>query len=617
MYDIVKSEFKRYRIWALLLMLVHLVAAWFMHAAGFLWLDRTSPVHTGEWMAALFGGALFGLLQIGLHKRPSHWAYLIHRPISSTRIFLGLTIAALALICIALFLPALLIIGILDGLTAQVVDWRHYAFPWQVFGIAFATYMVGAYTQLYPSKAVFVSVALVTYFFIMGLYTTPLTTFVPLLVVCVWLFYLCKESFKPDLTTHFSRPRDIVLAALPLQIALTFLLNVAQVPFYHVPLLIMGAHPDKNPVPDTYETFRFHTEDEAQATYFLSKIGSERATTLIRQAQLGDRAIIQYVGADGRFPLRNNMLVQDYRAYRFFDANRGVWAFSHDQMLIKGYDNAQDATIGWIGEQGFLDTPAAANEKDRYAEVPIIYRGRFIVSKRQVKRIDFDDRLVETVFTLAADEQLTGGVTVSDHFAAIASDKRLYLFDLADFNDHAGELEPEYELIHPVGLDPIGQIYSVKLVDGYLLTYIREPTYRENDVATQTFVIKLDGSSEYIGEYRFTATKHPLVVAYNQFVNSPAISYLQGLIYSWITPGQKSATISMSARSVPRSVWLIALLLCAASAIAVFFLARRSQLPRAQVGLWTLMTAVVGVPSLLSFFVLTHWRDRLLAPKRV
>jgi len=614
MVNIFKSEFKRYRLWAVILMLVHFVAAWFMHAAGFLWLDRTSPVQTGEWMAALCGGALFGLLQIGLHKRPSHWAYLVHRPLSSTKIFLGLTIAALALLSIALFLPALMIIGAVDGFTAQVVDWRHYAFPFQVLGIGFTTYMVGAYTQLYPSKAVFISVALVLYFLVMGLYTTLVTTFAPLLLVCAWLFYLCKESFKPDLTTHFSKPRDIILAALPLQIALALLLNIAQVPFYHVPLLIAGSHPDKNPVPEAYETFRFHTEGDAQATYFLRKIGTERATALIRQAQLGDTAIIRYTGADGRFPLRNNMLVQDYRAYRFFDDDRGIWALSHDQMLIKGYDSALDTTIAWIGQQGFLDTLAQAEDADRYAEVPIIDQNRFIVSKRRVQRIDFDDRLVETVFTLAADEQLTGGITVNEHFAAIASDRRLYLFDLADFNGDARDLEPEYVLAHPTDLNPIGQIYSVKLVDGYLLTYIREPTYREHDVATQTFVVKLDGSSETIGEYRFTATKHPHVVAFNQFVNSPAIAYLQGLVYSFITPGQKSSAVSMVAGSKPKSVWLMAILLCVVSAIAVFVLARRKRLPRTQVGVWTVMTAIVGVPSLISFFILTPWHKRL-APK--
>jgi len=233
MYSIFKSEFTRYRNWALILMMVHLGVAWLIHKAGLLFLGNNSPVLGAEWLGGAVAGLLFGLLQIGLHRRPNNWAYLIHRPLVCSQTFIGLLLAAIALIGIVLFIPSLLIINALDIFTAHSVDMRHYLFPLHIFGISFCAYLVGVYTQLYPNKTVLISAWLLSYFMIFNLYTTPLTTFVPLLVVTIWLFYLCQQAFKPDLETHFSKISNIVLAALPLQMALGFLIMFMQMPFYH------------------------------------------------------------------------------------------------------------------------------------------------------------------------------------------------------------------------------------------------------------------------------------------------------------------------------------------------------------------------------------------------
>lgn len=611
MYKILKSEFLRFRKWGLTIMLLHLAAAWLAHASGFLFLGEDNLVLRAQWVAAVVGGFLFGLLQMGLHKRPSRWAYLIHRPLAPMKIFLGLSGAALCLMIMTLWLPSLLIIGALDGLTGQVVDFRHYLFPFQVLGFAMATYLVGAYTQLYPNKAVLISIALLGFVLVLNLYTTPLTTFVPLALVVGWLFHLCSQAFKPDLTTHFSKPANMVLAAVPLQIGLAFLLIFLQLPLYHLPLFVTGSHPDNNIAESGYESFRFHMDEISQATFFLNQIGGDRAEALARQARLGDTALIAYAGADGRFPLRHNMLVQD-RPYRFRSPDeQTVWAFSHDLMIYRGHDASSGRVVGSIARNGFIDHEATITPDDRFAVVPKIHRGRYIVTPDAVRRINFADELVEMIFSLPLGEKLTGGVTITDNFAAVASDKRLYLFDRAAFTRDAVDLSPQFVVDNPDELRPIGKIFSVKLVDGYLLTYIREPSLVEHDIATRTYVARYGEPPEWIGDYHFTDPKHPLVISFNQFINSPAIAYLNFALFRLITPGQKSPAAGLADRPIPHTIWTVAIGLCVLSAGIVLALGRWLRLPRAQQTLWTLMALIVGLPGLLAFLILTNWREQM------
>ncbi len=612
MYDIFKSEFLRYRKWALLLMTLHLAGAWFAHVSGWLHLGQNSPVFGSEWMAAIVGGLLFGLLQIGLHKRPSSWAYLIHRPLSGSRIFLGMFLAAAAIVGLSLVVPSLIIITLMDVLTEHVVDVRHYLFPLHILGIALATYLVGAYTQLYPNRAVVISIALLSFVVIYSVYTTPLSTFVPLVVVNCWLFYLCQKAFKPDLSQHFVRPLTILLAAVPLQLAFAFLLIFIQVPLYHLPLFAAGKHPDKQVQADTYEAFRYDEDEQKQAVYFLEKIGGERAQELIRAAQLGQTGTIGYVGADGSFPKRHGMLVQD-EPYRFFSPDQStVWAFSHDHMLYKGYAPASGNSVGWIGKNGFS---LKQEEAEKFLQVPAIYRGRFVVTKDAVRRINFDDQLVELVFTLSNDETLTGGVTVNEQYAAVATDQRLYLFDSAGFQREEVEMQPEFVLEHPDALRPLGWIFSVNLIDGYLLTYIREPDYMPYAVATRTYYAKFDGTVELIGDYQFSKSKHPLVVYFNQFINSPVMAFAHSLFYQVAAPGQKTWAADVAERPIPRVIWIIAGALSLLSTLLVVLLARRLRLEAKRCWVWATMTLLVGVPGLLSFLVLNNWREIIRRPR--
>ncbi len=614
MYNIFKSEFKRYQKWALLLMLAHIGGAWFSYKIGILWMDENSPVFGAEWLAAIIGGFLFGLLQMGLYKKPSQWTYLIHRPLATNQIFLAIFMATVALVSLVFFLPSLLVILSLDLFTEHVVDARHYVFPVQVFGIAITSAMLGNYTQLYPNKAVVLSVSLLSYFMVAGLYTTPAATIIPMVLASVCLFYLTKKAFKPDLTRHFDSMTATVIASLPVQLSLSFAAIFLQL-IYHVPLLIMGEHPDNNPVLGTYENFRFHLNERESAVYFLDNIDNEQSRELARQAKFGDVAMINYAGTSGGFPVRNNMLVQD--EHRFYDGNNNtMWSFSHDHMLFKGFERSTGAPRGWISKAGFYEDTSAIPPGETFVDVPHVIRQQFVVTRDKVTRLNFEDNLVETVFTLKSDEQLLGGVSMTDNFASIMTDKRLYLFDRDDFAGASDNLTPEYVAEHPDNMRSLEQVFLVKVVDGYVVTYIDDPDYIEDNIITKTYVARLDGDTEYVGEYRFDKAKHPAFIIHDNFVVSPALLYLDTVIFKAIAPGQNDSSTKAGTRPIPGGIVYTAIIVGLLSTFLVWMLSRKLNLPNNKKAMWTLMTLITGLPGLVSFFIFTDWREQLRQQKR-
>ena len=61
------------------------------------WCNRDLLTETG-WFCALFG-AVLGWLQIHNERRPDLWAFLLHRPVTRTTIFLGKALAGLGHLC--------------------------------------------------------------------------------------------------------------------------------------------------------------------------------------------------------------------------------------------------------------------------------------------------------------------------------------------------------------------------------------------------------------------------------------------------------------------------------------------------------------------------------------
>ena len=608
MLNLFKSEFFRYRYWALWLMVAHLGVIWLFTKITIFGLYQPDLVLLFILLIGLIG-FIFGLVQMGLHKKPNNWAYLIHRPLSSRQIFISLVTAVLALVTIVVFIPQVILLGVYDGFTDHPIDLRHYMMPFYFLAIGFSSYLVGAYTQLYPNKGVIISLSIVGFFAVGDDFSsTFLAIFIPMTFAIGWLLYLTNKAFKPDLGTHFKSKLAIVLGALPLQIGLVALLILVKIPVYHLPLILTDMHPETHPVSGSFETFQI-LEDEEKATFFLKNSDDPRAKTLEQQARFGD---VVELYLDDFFHLRGNIVYQDKYARLESPDGKTSWSFSHDEMLFKGWRQVDKKLTGWIGRHGFITTLSDAQPEDRFTQVPLMHGSRYIVTQHQISRINYEDQLVDVLFTLQdSDETLSGRVNITESLAAVGTNKNLYIFDVSDFADDGDHLDPDYTIPHPEEILPIGYIQAVTLVDGYALTYVSDRQLFPDLIKTKTLFAGLDGTLETVGDYTFSTITHPSFFYHWTFLSSPGVYFLAPLFEAMGIPGNmpvRSFAKHFPNPSRPAYVTWIALIFALICGAIVDTFCRRQSMPNENRFLWVAMTLVMGVAGLISFFILNNWR---------
>ncbi len=87
-------------------------------------LAESSFAWSTQWFCIIFG-AVLGWLQIHNERRPDLWAFLLHRPMTRTQIFLGKTLAGLAIYAIVVGAPLLVFIAwaLWPGNVAAPFEW--------------------------------------------------------------------------------------------------------------------------------------------------------------------------------------------------------------------------------------------------------------------------------------------------------------------------------------------------------------------------------------------------------------------------------------------------------------------------------------------------------------
>src|SRR3990167_5365586 len=109
MKDLFFSELRRFRRLTLLVAVAHLLLL--------LFLNRTTNLLQQPYFDSmvLFGvylllGLALAVIQVGSYRKPSQWLWLIHRPLSTERIFSALALSALTMLSLVLFVPLLLLV---------------------------------------------------------------------------------------------------------------------------------------------------------------------------------------------------------------------------------------------------------------------------------------------------------------------------------------------------------------------------------------------------------------------------------------------------------------------------------------------------------------------------
>ncbi|NVJ69043.1 MAG: hypothetical protein HWE08_01735 [Alphaproteobacteria bacterium] len=606
MFEIYKSEFLRYRKWAMLATVALL--------AGYGFLAKLKPflqaneAQTAVTYMILIGGALvFGFVQMMLHRRNNHWTYLIHRPLAPHQIYTGLALAGATVIGMVIVVPWLIMVGGIDAFSETVVDMRHYGYMLFLLLCCLTSYLVGTLTALNPSKGSILLAILL----LLLMHPKPQNNFLqyaPMIVAIAVLFALNLISFKPDLSTYVKRPWAIVLMAIPMSYAMTYGLALSTTIYYHLPLLIMGNHPDDHPV-DGSVSYLWSLDAPQQIAYALEGSTHPRANYYIKQAELAD---FGYIGARewNDLPRRSQLHTLDAQYAITDPETNSIWQFSHDDMLLVGYSQTRKEPLGAIGMRGFIDSVSRAENADRFTEIPRLAGRGFLTTQNTIYRIDFKERRLDIKHQLPEGERYITRPEIGEHYVALVTNKRTLLFDPRVLQNDYDAFEPEYEVTHPVPTEGFAYIDTYRLVDGYLFLYRGNNLFGFDQPGTVVLHAKLGGENETIFERHFSKQKHPAWIRHYMEMVSPVLHIADNAYFSalephrwdYLTPGE------ILGRSYPKEIYWIAGILMAVSAFAAFLMCRRHRLDRAQTITWVLLCAILSLPALVAFFLMNPLR---------
>ncbi|GHF89323.1 hypothetical protein [Thalassotalea marina] len=522
------TEWRRYQRLAGLLVLLHL----------FLWtiMSNFVPTMMMHPMKQLFllalpcvGGIAFGLISMGLHRRKNHWTFLVHRPVSIARIHLAISLANICFLFCVVCLPILLVFGFVDLSSNQVVDIRHYLTVLHLFALAICSYFFASYALLSPAKASFM--ALWTLLLVQGGVSLPLWQIAIIDMSFIALsFYLAHKSFQINTDSLLKNKGFVLASVLVLQPFVLIILMAASGLYYHLPLAVMGDHPNNNESLNSYQNFISKDRDQSfQQLVSLSDHPDKQ--TLYRQLSLSEFQFISYKSlASPRF----QQLFTVAKDVILVEANQEIqWVLSHDKRVFIGRHNKTDNIVGYMGTTGFYDTLEQLTESDKFEQAVIVTDNQFLQSGRQIYQVNFADRKLVLKHQLPAGEYYTKPIKNMFERTVIQSNKATYLFEQVDFYFASKQLTPQHRVTHPNNLPSYQEVILSEMQDGFLIRYLDPHFYGYLQPGAQLKYVHHDGEIDTLVSYAFTESHVPTVIAGQTFVMSPFVmNIVNGLVPS-------------------------------------------------------------------------------------
>jgi len=610
MLALFKAEFLHYRKWAIWLLALQAMS-WVIVLKLNEYADASAFDSEITQVLSLFGGFVFGVVQMILATRKNQWTFLLQRPLNSRDIYFAITAASILHIFIAFPFVWLVVVASFDHFTNAVVDIRHYYMAPYLMIYAIATYLIGNLVVLNASRG-----AILTGFGLLTLHNDfpqfIWLKFLVLTLVIIILFYLNIKSFKADRSQQLKSIVDTALMAIPMQITLVILLTLTTTIFYDIPQKFMGSHPEQQPIEGSYEYWR-NIDDEKRIAYLLKDNNLANKQLLSRQTELAEQdTIATFYRAFNR---KNQLSFRDNNWYLSDEDSRTVWVFSHDEMLLQGADNFTGKIVGWLGKKGFIAQLTSVNDADRFVSVPSMIKDQFIVTDKSVFQVDFANKRLSVKLKMVDDEHLIGRPEFKKHFVAVVTNKKTYLFDPQAFSQEYEQAVPNFQIPHPTHLDSFSWIESYRMADGFLFTYRGQNYYGFDKPGAEIFYAYANGDVEKIHSKRFNKYSYPEFIRYFDYLISPVIYILRDNIinsYQSLDVTLQSTDVAFT-RSWSNAMLLTIILLQLSATIIVLMLARRIRLNQEKTGFWLLMTLFIGIPALLSFLLMNNIRHKVKA----
>ncbi|MGB8635953.1 MAG: hypothetical protein WCD66_13485 [Rhodanobacteraceae bacterium] len=600
MKDLIFSELRRFRWLALLAFIVHFLGLMFLNRIS----DLMQQPFTGS-LVLLFiymaAGLVLAIVQIGSYRKPSQWAWLIHRPLAPARIFAAMAVSSLILLGLAIFVPLLLLLLGTDLLTTRVVDLRHYLMAVHVFAFAMMAWMAGAHACVSRSRFA-VAVLFAPLLLALHLISTVML-FLPVGIALAWLTFVALKSFRANREASIRDHGTLLATALPLQIGL-FLLCVVVWRFLFVTGgILLGVDPLNTEFPPRgglVATERAKPDQQIA----LGLAGSEDPRAASWREQLPLLEPLRMGPNLTRFPVREQMSNLPQQS-GWYDKERNIrWTFSHDDMLFHGRNPESGVGKGLFGLGGVGDdTP--------FKSVPVLSDHGDLLTRHALYGLDTKAQSLTLRLTLRDGEQFTDMPQRKFNRMLLLTNQRL----LAEREDEraAVTIKPlvaDWQLALPRGPQNLDIATVAELMDGWLVSFVydngmRQIGFNQFNVSAQPWqqvlFIDADGRPGVVGE-RQIIPDFPAVHRSDWWL-SPPLDVLTMVPEATL---DKGFTWPMPLRLMPKAgslyvAWLCLLLLSLAGA---WWWLRGTRVSPARRGVWLASCAIIGLPALFSLFML-------------
>ncbi len=596
MKDLFKAELLRFRVWLTAAVVVHLAVLAFL--ARVMDLAQQSlmiyRIFAGVYMLA---GLLFGMYQMGRYRRANVWLNLLHRPLSPRRIALALFGAGCLALVLAIAVPILLIAVSQAGMTARVVDLRHWLLPLAASFITVCGYLAGGLAMLGNRR--WSACGLV---FLMLLVVAEASGWMALLVqalATLWLAVLVAIAFKPDLAAPPRSALGMAAMALPAQVGVYVLILLLG---FGIEMLwiMQGSHPTNRAVPP------HNGPNEAERMTGQQRMLAGLVASTYPQAPLWREQVglsqVYGIGQQVRWQLQRGALT-GRAAMEFEDGKRQLrWVFSHDRMRYEGYGIATGQRVGEMGAGS--DNAAFPAPSTRAAgALPGLADGdaALIAGNTLYHYVSESEQVLPRV-QVPAGELLTDAEPVGETLV-VSSDRAMYFIDGNTLAESEALVPARLRLPVPGRNGDLRSVDVMELVDGYLLSFsfTQHPSDPLGAPPYQTVLWLHDDGHASVVAQRAMPFDFPTFYRYKAWWPSPALYTIRMAATTlFATPDPLQAT---SPAPTPRSMWMLAGVLMLVSLLAAWWILRQRQLPTRSRVAWIIACGAIGVPALVSLWL--------------
>lgn len=604
MWNIFKSEFARYRLYAWLVC-VGQIMLWVMVARIRPILEPGSTKNVLLMLSVVFAGFTLALLSMTINKRKSQWAYLVHRPLAIEKIHLAVSLAGLTLLCVGFVLPFTAVVLFLDLFTHNVVEMRHYLYCLHMLLVAAMAYFCGTFAVLTPGKGAYIAIWSVTFMILRQSNPVWFDLLVDVAFVAVG-YYVARCAFKVDLSTFNDSKTGLVVSALILQPALMVILVLSQGLYYHIPLMAMGAHPDDDPTRNAYSTFK-HKEVREQFSTLLLKSEHPKAIQFNRQLELAE---FEGLTTRNQLPsLKYQLFVKD-NDFGVVEPDTDIlWVFSHTQMLFSGRTMETDEFKGYFGPKGFIASADEVKEIERFGQVPRLFGANLVAVGNRLLEVDFKRKEVRLKHQISEGDRYVATPVIAFDKVWLKSEKRLYVVDQTDFMSSFEPVEAKHVIPFPVNTALDVALDFTEVPDGFLVQFASRNYHGYAKGGASLLFVPHESNFESLASIRFDAQQVPDWIYFQQFMLSPVVmNMVEGALGTILQfrPLPPEGERFFWQQSHSRSVYWLSLLLAVFSTIATWLVATRRGIVGTNKSLWTGLNLVLSLPGFIAFMLLTN-----------